>query len=354
MANDVATQPKWKGTLEKAMPKMADALPAHITQDKFRQVAATAIGNTPMLRECMESNPAKVLTALTQCASDGLLPNGKQAALVPFRSKGGMDLTYIPMIAGVLQRMRNSGEVESVSARIVYEQDEFEVVYGDEEKIVHTPCKTGKQGDPIGAYAIIRLTSGEVYREYMTRAEIMQVKNASRAKGGPWSGPFETEMWRKTVLKRAAKYCPFSDDVAAVLDRDNNFYDPDKTIDATPRPDVRERFAADMAEEEPAIAIGEADEPIEDAEIIDPEEQDSDVSPLQSSDEEAGEQQPPPRTPASTLNAANEAAKACLLRMQKAKNKGERTKAFDTFMASEEADACDKDLYKKILTEYEK
>lgn len=256
---------KWVATLEQAMPNIAASLPRHITAEKFGQVARTAIGSTPSLRACMEQNPKAVLTALAQCASDGLLPNNRHAALVPFKQQGQMTLTYIPMIAGVLQRMRNSGEVASVTSRVVYENDQFEVTYGDDERFVHVPCKDGDPGKPIGAYAVIKFRDGAVYREYMSRAEIMKVKAASRAKAGPWTGPFELEMWRKTVLKRAAKYCPFSEDLHTMLDRDNSFYDPEKTIDA--RPDLREAFR-----QAPAISYEQArgdgvldpDEPVRD------------------------------------------------------------------------------------------
>lgn len=251
MTTEVATTQqkapaRWKALLDQAMPSIAESLPAHVTKQKFRQVAASAIGSTPMLRECLESNPAAVLSALGQCAADGLLPDGRKAALVPFRDnkRNRLDLTYIPMIAGVLQRMRQSGEVLSITSRVVHKNDTFEIDYGDEDRISHKPCMDGEPGPRIGAYAIIKLKGGETYREFMTAKQIKAVKDASRAKNGPWTGPFEDEMWRKTVLKRAAKYCPFSDDLVSLLDRDNSFYDPDKTIDAAPAPDIRERFAA--------------------------------------------------------------------------------------------------------------
>ena len=271
------TQPrkKWVATLDQAMPAIAASLPKSVTPEKFAQVAKTAIGSTPLLLQCFESNPQRVITALSQCAADGLLPDNKHAALVPFRirGKGGqpdrLDLTYIPMIAGVLKRLRNSGEVASVNARIVRQNDKFDLVYGDDEKFEHRPCTDGDPGKPKGAYAIIKFHSGEVYREYMTQEEIQQVKASSRANNGPWSGPFELEMWRKTVLKRAAKYCPFADDISTLMDRDNNFYDPERTIEA--KPSFAETFRA-------APQVGYGDQIPTGPGVLDPDEPVRDVS----------------------------------------------------------------------------
>ncbi|MED5549761.1 MAG: recombinase RecT [Pseudomonadota bacterium] len=267
--------PAWRRRLEANMPQIAEALPPSVTADKFRRVASTALARTPMLQECMESNPKAVLLALSDCAADGLLPNGKEAALVPFndRKNNTIDLTYIPMIAGVLKRMRNSGEVSSISAEIVHENDVFEFIRGDDEKLTHKPNWTGDRGRPVAAYAIIRMASGEIYREVMSAAQIEAVKNASRAKGGPWSGPFVLEMWRKTVLKRAAKYCPLSDDrIQTMLDRDNALYDLDRAPQPTPiesrfdgirKERMRPRYDAIEHDEVPARDINEDPETID-------------------------------------------------------------------------------------------
>lgn len=275
MSTEVATTKAqtpatWKDTLANAMPSIAESLPRHITADKFRQVAATAIGSTPALKQCMQRNPAAVLTALASCAKDGLLPDNKQAALVPYKD----NLTYIPMISGVLMRMRNSGEVESISAEVVYENDHFDVVLGDDPRIDHKPNWKTDRGGPVAAYAIIRMTSGEVYREVMSKQQIEDVKSASKAKGGPWSGPFVLEMWRKTVLKRAAKYCPLSDErIRTMLDRDNDLYDLDQPRQPTPMQSRFEKLRAEAPrprygqaeDEQPSRDINED---IEDAEFI--------------------------------------------------------------------------------------
>lgn len=289
--------PKYLVKLDQAMPSIATSLPEHITTEKFRQVAATAISRAPMLRECMESNPAKVLTALADCASDGLLPNNRQAALVPFKNRqtNTIDLTYIPMIAGVLTRMRNSGEVLLITARVVYANDEFKVVYGDDEKIEHTPTMDDP-GDPVAAYAIIKLKSGEVHREIMPKRDIDKVMRASRSgQKGPWGSWWE-EMARKTVLKRAAKYCPFSESVMTMLDRDNDLYDLRAMERERATEPVRDRFAS-MREQSRQLTFDVEPAPDDEAPARDISEDLDDHIPAFDAEDETGEDEPQPSEP---------------------------------------------------------
>lgn len=259
----------WQERLNTNLPKLAEALPTHIPRERFEKAAQTAVTRNPDLKKLLERNPMSVLNALQDCAADGLLPNNREAALVTFTGKAGPSLVYIPMIAGVLKRMRQSGEVKSVRSRVVHENDQFEVTFGDEELIVHTP-NLQDPGKPVAAYAIIEMSDGFIYREFMSLKEIMAVKNSVRGKGGPWSGPFEAEMWRKTVLKRAAKYCPFSSDIVTMLDRDDKYYDLE---DVTPKKSVADTFKKDQEPDTEPVTIdieaelvgvpGASDEPSE-------------------------------------------------------------------------------------------
>lgn len=263
----VVAQPRWKTLLEQAMPKIARSLPDHVTEKKFHQVAATAFGKAPMLRECLESNPTAVLNALADCAADGLLPDNRQATLTPFKDRRAnrVNLTYIPMIAGVLMRMRNSGEVATITARCVFANERFSVSFGDDERIEHEPSLGSDPGAFVAAYAIIKFKDGSVEREVMPKREIDKVRNTSRSKDkGPWASWYE-EMAKKTVIKRLAKRCPFSTDIMAMLDRDNSFYDPSKTVEGTITP-AQERFDSLRAKDHRLTFDGTAADTSPDAE----------------------------------------------------------------------------------------
>lgn len=70
-----------------------------------------------------------------KAAQDGLLPDGREGALVPFAG----EVTWIPMIAGLRKKVRNSGEITTWDVVAVYENDKFEFELGDNPFIKHAP-----------------------------------------------------------------------------------------------------------------------------------------------------------------------------------------------------------------------
>ncbi len=72
------------------------------------------------------------MLALTRCAKDGLMPDGREAALIVRSTKVNNQFVkkavYMPMVDGVMKRARQSGQVANIIAKVVYSQDEFEYV----------------------------------------------------------------------------------------------------------------------------------------------------------------------------------------------------------------------------------
>lgn len=221
-ATAVATiEPKMPGILgdvQRMENQFALALPEHVSPERFVRVVITAVRSNPDL---MKADRESVLSAAMKCAQDGLLPDGREAALVVYGNKA----SYLPMIAGVLTKVRRSGELLTIAAHVVYEHDAFTYVLGDDEKIEHQPLLDGPRGKPIAVYAVAKTKDGGVYREVMSIEEVTQVRNVSRAKNnGPWV-QWWGEMARKTVLRRLAKRLPMSTDLQQVFSRDDDHYD---------------------------------------------------------------------------------------------------------------------------------
>lgn len=237
--NPVAVTPKptaFEVELQQYEPQLRTALPSHIPLERFKRTFVTAINQNPDLARLERRS---LFTALVKCAQDGLLPDGREAALVKFGDKA----QYLPMVAGVIKRMRNSGDLAAISAHVVYTNDLFTFALGDEEHIKHVPAM-GERGKPIGAYAIAKLKSGETQREFMSLEQLDQVRKVSRASGnGPWVQWWD-EMARKSVVKRLAKYLPMSADVQDMIQRDDEAerIEPEK---------ARTRLAAIIDEPEP-------------------------------------------------------------------------------------------------------
>jgi phage RecT family recombinase len=218
--------------LDAYTPNLKDALPADIPVERFKRVLVTAVSTNP---ELLYADRRSLFNAAMRCAVDGLLPDGRQAALVTFRTdvkvrdpNSGIDhirkidaATYMPMLAGLRERMRKSGEVASAIAEAVFEKDHFRYRLGDDAMIEHEPPPLGvSRGAVIGAYAIIRLKNGEVIRDVLDRSMIEAARNVSRAKNSPMWTNFYWEGAKKTALRRAAKQAPFSSELRTVLDRD--------------------------------------------------------------------------------------------------------------------------------------
>lgn len=237
MTNQVATAgdnaaQAFQQELDAYTPNLEQALPAHVSVEKFKRVLTTAVGMNPDL---YYANRRTFFTAAVRCAADGLLPDGREAALVVYNTRmkrrdpnTGLDrevtvpaVTYMPMVAGIRKRMRNSGDVLSATAEVVYRGDKFKYRLGDDAMIEHEPPQLGEErGPPVGAYAIIRLRSGEVLRDVMPMAEIEAARKQSRAQNSLMWTKFWSEGAKKTVLRRCAKAAPQTAEIDALLSRE--------------------------------------------------------------------------------------------------------------------------------------
>lgn len=211
--------------LEKLKPQIEMVLPAHITPDKFMRVALTAIQQSPDL---LRADRRSLFASTMKCAQDGLLPDGREAAFVTFNTKDGKKVQYMPMVVGILKKVRNSGELLSIVANVVYEKDTFRYWVDDAgEHVTHEPnVLEADRGKLIAVYAIAKTKDGGVYTEVMSRSQIEQVRAVSKAKdNGPWVGWYD-EMARKTVIRRLSKRLPMSTDLEQVIRRDDELYQP--------------------------------------------------------------------------------------------------------------------------------
>jgi recombination protein RecT len=194
-------------------PQFATMLPPDVSPDKFREVALAAIRRMPGLVSC---NRQSLFNALINAAQDGLMPDGREAAIVP---RKGM-ANYQPMVAGIYKKVKTSGSVATISANVVYDGEPFEVLLGDDERIVHRrDMSKVADGNEAAVYAIATLKDGSKEREVMTSDQVMTVRQTSST---PNDGPWVTspgEMARKTVVRRLAKRLPVLDQADEALHR---------------------------------------------------------------------------------------------------------------------------------------
>lgn len=240
-------------------PEFRAALPAHVPVEKFTRVAMTAIQNNPDLQG---ADRRSLFGAIVRLAQDGLLPDGREAAIVLFGNKA----QAMPMIAGVLKKIRQSGDVSYISAQIVYANDRFKWTLGFDENVEHEPAPLDQEpGEPVAAYAVAVLKDGSRLLEVMRKSEIEKVRQVSRAKNnGPWV-QWWGEMARKTVMRRLSKRLPMSTDL-------DDHFERDATMRAN---DNAEPAVIDVEAREPVGRLEALEQHIEDeaeeveAEIVD-------------------------------------------------------------------------------------
>ncbi|NKS58950.1 recombination protein RecT [Rhodococcus hoagii] len=202
-----------------AMPKGAEA--TQLIRD-----AMTAIRQTPKLQQC---EPQSVLGSLMTCAQLGLRPGvlGHAWVLPYWDNKArGFKAQLVIGYQGLVDLAYRSGQIASLSARTIYENDAYTVEYGLEEKLVHTPLITGNRGNPVAYYAVVRLANGGSTFIVISHAEMLQYRDAhatARNKEkqivGPWRDNFEG-MAHKTCLRQLSKYMPKATDMALAIAND--------------------------------------------------------------------------------------------------------------------------------------
>lgn len=243
MSNEITPMEAMRGTLVKMQPEFAAALPPQIPVEKFIRTTLTAVQMNPDL---LGADRRSLLGACMKAAQDGLLLDGREAAPVIFNSKDkGKVVQYMPMVGGILKKIRNSGELSSISAQVVYDKDFFEYELGDNESITHKPFLGENRGKQIAVYAVAKTKDGAIYREVMSVSDVEKVRSASRAgKFGPWVDWWD-EMAKKTVIRRMAKRLPSSADVDQVIASDNEAsgfeqIERKESINITPPPEEQD------------------------------------------------------------------------------------------------------------------
>jgi recombination protein RecT len=215
--------------VEKMAPQFKAALPAHIPVERFVRTTLTAVQTNPDL---MEADRLTLFAAATRAAQMGLLPDGREGAIVTFGGK----CSFMPMLGGILKLVRNSGELASIDAQIVYKADKFTYRPGLDLVPQHEPDWFGDRGEVVGVYAVAKMKDGAAYVEVLSKKQVEQVRAVSRSRNaGPWSTWWD-EMARKTAIRRLAKRLPLSTDLDGVVHEDDELFMPPEQPAAPAQP----------------------------------------------------------------------------------------------------------------------
>lgn len=236
-----------KDSLKQQEGHFAELLKASGTDvARFMNNAMMAASDFPEIQSG-EVDRASVFKVCSRAANDGVVLDGKQAAMVigwngKTRQK---EAQYRLMAGGVMAMINRSPDIKYIACQLVYEGDDCVIDFvTDDKPISHTINLRNRRGDILGVYAVAKLTSGEwTSPEYMSVDEVNEVRDnyAAKSKDGSFSKMW-THSWgeaaRKTILHRFKKRLPLGESVEDALNRDDPDYDMD---DITPEPEPKQK-----------------------------------------------------------------------------------------------------------------
>ena len=218
--SDIATQAQPPSVLAEIRSpafrdQLAAALPEGISPDRFARITVTALLDD----QARQRDPSKQLLAcdrlslyqaVIKCAQDGLMPDGRQAALV----KRGDKVVYQPMVAGLRAIAAEYGW--TIRGTAVHEKDEFD--YTDEPpSLYHKVFTAGARGELVYAYAVARHRDGRREQRVMTRDEVLK-RAASATTKQVWES-WPDEMWAKTPVRDLFQELPLDPNERLRLER---------------------------------------------------------------------------------------------------------------------------------------
>lgn len=224
-------------TIDKMQPSLEENLQGTgISVNRYLATAKTAIQTHPQKDKLEQADRQSLYLSIKKSASDGLMPDGREAALVVY----GNTVQYQPMVQGLVKLARNSGEIESINSEVVFENDEFELYYDfDGTKFKHSPNWYNDRGQPILVWASIKLKSGEVIARAYPKDRIMQIASRSKMAKNyhPGQGLDWEEFWRKAAIRNILKYAPKTTAIEKALEaNDSEFVFDDYSEPADEKP----------------------------------------------------------------------------------------------------------------------
>lgn len=223
---DLAVNDSTRKWLLRRETYFTDALPRHVDKAHFMAVAHALL---PKLKNC---TPASIHTALLASARFGLEPDGRQAAIVPYKGVA----TFQPMYEGYIELMYRHPRVDSVHFGWIRQNDQWDYTPTEPSPrdFFHKPrvdLSEKERGPVILAYAfawidgrrsqviLLNREQAEAIRDKYSNA----YKKAERegTKDSPWHTDFDA-MWAKSNVRRLVKVVPTSHDLTDLLRADDD------------------------------------------------------------------------------------------------------------------------------------
>lgn len=223
---------------------------------KVKRIAAymaNAAIKTPAL---YNANKDSIIKVMLDCCSLGIEPNGRDAYVLPYRGRDGMQAQLIVSYMGMITLAMKSERIANIRAEVVHEKDFFE---WEDGRIRHKIYWLKPRGEMVAVYAEASYKDGTKQNVVLTKEEVDKTRARSRAgNNGPWVTDYN-EMAKKTAVRRLAKYLPLSPDAVASIQKDDEQFD--FSSQQQPLPQAAPKVNADDLVD--ALALADTEAPAE-------------------------------------------------------------------------------------------
>ena len=189
------------------------------TFDTEVSFAIQHINRNPQLKKATVESNLEAVMNVAQCGLS-LNPVLKLAYLVPRSENVGgqwvVKTCLEPSYQGLCKLVTDTGSAKQIYAHLVYKGDEFEVILGSKQGVIHKPKYESKEITHVYMVAIlneglhVEVMTLEDVNEIRERSESYKAYLAKKISSCVWISDYG-EMARKTVIRRGVKYLPKTD-----------------------------------------------------------------------------------------------------------------------------------------------
>lgn len=189
--------------------------PQGMNAEKFKVLTIDLVRRNPKLLEAIRQDQGvSFMTAISSCVELGLSMNEAlgEAAVVPHKGR----VVLRPMYRGLRKLALRSPQIVDIWADVIYEGEAYEIVKGDQPRLIHKPSFEPGVQDPknlIFAYGVALFNDGHRHFEAMPKWDVDACRDASeswqayvqgRAQSSVWESR-TAEQWKKTAIRRLCK-----------------------------------------------------------------------------------------------------------------------------------------------------
>lgn len=213
-------------------------------------------------KKLASSSPNSIKSAIMTAAALGLIPNNHTDQCIIY-SEYGLAKFYL-QYKGLIKLMYDTMGVVHLDSNIINDNDDFSYEVGTTPTLSHI-IKLADPGEPIGVYAMVKLSSGQTFAELVPIKKINEIKAMSKSRF--WTGKNDPNNWmeKKTAIKQLAKLLPPSNSMSLALKQDDLseggvavYIEKDEIVKAKPNESAisRQKQQADTILQETIKAIG--------------------------------------------------------------------------------------------------